>query len=287
MKLQELLQKRSDTLTRMRAILDLAEDEKRDMTEDEGKEYKTLDESIDKQNAAIEREKKLMEMETRKIEVVNPLPNFEVRKFGDGPDPDKEFRNMGEFAWAVASHRKYGRQDKRLNALAEESEKRAQTMGTGAEGGFALPEQFRPEVWQVMPQEAIVKNRATVLPAGDPPDAKLIMPALNQTAAENIYGGVVMTHGGEAVTLTETDATLKQITMEPKKIGAYIVCTNELLNNWAACSSFITGQMQKARIGQEDYDFMRGDGVNKAIRLYQRSGCNRLQQGRCFCYYLY
>jgi HK97 family phage major capsid protein len=263
MKLQELLQKRSDTLTRMRAILDLVEDEKREMTEDESKEYNTLDASVDKQNEAIEREKKLMDMETRKEEVVNPLP-FIVKKHGD-KDPEKEFKNIGEYFWAIAARHYDHRQDKRLDGLREKTEQREQSFGTGTMGGFALPEQFRPEIWQVDPQQAIVRPRATVLPAGDPPDARLTMPALDQTAAQNIYGGVIMTHGGEAITLTETDAHLKQITMEPKKIAGYIVCTSELLNNWGAASSFITGQMQKARIGMEDYDFLRGDGINKAI----------------------
>jgi HK97 family phage major capsid protein len=261
MKLQELLQKRSDTLTRMRAILDLVEDEKREMTEDEDKEYKTLDGSIDKQNEAIEREKKLMEMETRKAEVVNPLPNFVVKKHGD-KDPEKEFSNVGEYFWAIAARHFDHRRDSRLEALTEQRE---QSFGTGSAGGFALPEQFKPEIWNIMPQEAIVKPRATVLPAGDPPDAKLVMPSLDQTAAQNIYGGVVMTHSGEAVTLIETDLKLRQITMEPKKIGAYLVCTNELLNNWSACSAFVTGQLTKARVGQEDYDFLRGDGVNKSL----------------------
>ena len=264
-KLEQFRKELADTLKGMRDILDLCDTEKRKRTEDEDTEYKRLDALVDEIKDRIKGEERLQEIEAESKRVVNPLPNFEVRKFGDDIDPDKQFRNMGEFAFAVASHRKYGRQDKRLDALAEQAEQRAQSMGTGSEGGFALPEQFRPEIWQVMPQEAIVKPRATVLPAGSPPDAKLIMPALDQTSAENIYGGVIMTHGGEAVTLTETDAKLKQITMEPKKIGAYIVCTNELLNNWDACSSFITGQMQKARVGQEDYDFMRGDGVNKAL----------------------
>lgn len=283
-KIEQLRKELADTLKGMRDILDTCDTEKRKRTEDEDKEYKRLDALVDDVKARIKEEERLAEIEAESRKVVNPLPNFEIRKFGDGPDPEKEFRNIGEFAWAVASHRKYGRQDKRLDALAQEAEQRAQTMGTGAEGGFALPEQFRPEIWQVMPQEAVIKPRATVIPAGDPPDAKLIMPALDQTSAENIYGGVIMTHGGEAVTLTETDAKLKQITMEPKKIGAYIVCTNELLNNWTACSSFITGQMQKARVGQEDYDFMRGDGVNKSIGFinapaaipFNRAGANAI-----------
>jgi HK97 family phage major capsid protein len=138
-------------------------------------------------------------------------------------------------------------------------------MGTGTEGGFALPEQFRPELLQIQPQEAIIRPRATVIPAGSPPDAKLTMPALDQGSGANIYGGVTITHTGEAITMTETSAKLREVTMEPKELSAYIVVTNKLLANWDACSAFITTQLRKAMTGAEDYDFMRGDGINKAL----------------------
>jgi HK97 family phage major capsid protein len=257
-RLQQFLQDRGAAIARMRAILDLAEEQKREMTEEEDKEYKTLDASIDKINEAIKREEKLLELESR---TVAPISAPVIRKHGE-IDPEKQFSNVGEYFWAIAAEHYDRRRDPRLDAL---KEAREQSFGTGAMGGFALPEQFKPEIWEVQPQGAVVKPRATVIPAGSPPDAKLTMPALDQTSAQNIYGGVIMTHGGEAVTLTETDAHLRQVTMEPKKIAGYIVCTNELLNNWGAASSFITGQMGKARIGQEDYDFLRGDGVNKSL----------------------
>jgi HK97 family phage major capsid protein len=140
-------------------------------------------------------------------------------------------------------------------------------MGTGAEGGFALPTQFRDTILQVSPQEAIVRPRATVIPAGEPPDAKLEMPALDQTSSKGMYGGVVITHGGEGLTMTETEAALRQVSMEPKQMDAYIVCTNKLLVNWEAASSYLTRALRTAVAGAEDYDFLRGDGINKALGL--------------------
>jgi HK97 family phage major capsid protein len=76
---------------------------------------------------------------------------------------------------------------------------------------------------------------------------------------------VVVTHTGEGVTMTETTARLKEVTLEPKEMSAYIVCTQKLLNNWDAATSFITTQLRRATNGAEDYDFMRGDGINKAL----------------------
>jgi HK97 family phage major capsid protein len=65
--------------------------------------------------------------------------------------------------------------------------------------------------------------------------------------------------------MTETTARLREVSLEPKEISAYIVVTQKLLNNWDAAGAFVTRQLSQAMVGQEDYDFMRGDGVNKAL----------------------
>ena len=126
---------------------------------------------------------------------------------------------------AVARLKADGVRDSRLDELYE---KREQTMGVGSGGGYALPEQFDSTLREVVAQESIVRPRATVIPAGDPPDAKLNFPALDQTSGENMYGGVQVVHTGEGVTLSETDAKLRQVTLEPKEISAYIVITDKL-----------------------------------------------------------
>ena len=268
MTIAEMRQKKSDLIKQQRAALDKADAEKRALSAEESVEYKRLDTEIDQIEKDIltaeedlERRRKLAEKE---LEARGKAPVvLKAKKEGQADvDSEREFRSIGEMFWAIAAEHTDKRRDPRLDSMREE---RAQSMGVGSEGGFVLPKQFRDQILQVGPQDAIVRPRATVIPAGSPPDAKLEMPALDQTSGSNIYGGVIITHTGEAITMTETSAALRQVSMEPKEMSAYIVTTNKLLNNWEAASSFITTQLRRAMIGAEDYDFMRGDGINKAL----------------------
>jgi HK97 family phage major capsid protein len=265
-KILEMKNKKFELIKTQRAMIDKADEEKRKLTDDENVEYKKLDGEIEKlerdildAEADLERRRTLAEKELASKKSQDNLRINIDHKLNH--DPEKEFKNIGEYFYTLVSNPR----DKRLDEL------RAQSMGTGSEGGYALPEQFRPEILQVQPQDAIVRSRSTVIPAGSPPDAKLTMPALDQTSGSNIYGGVVITHTGEGITMTETDAKLREVTMEPKEISAYIITTNKLLNNWDAASSFLTTQLRKAMAGAEDYDFMRGDGINKALGFINAS----------------
>jgi HK97 family phage major capsid protein len=286
-KLLELRQKKADAVKRMREMLDKAEADKRSLTAEEETEYAALDTSLDQLAKDIEREERLQEHEKESRRIINPLPEGII---SGAPaivirtqevDPEKEFRNIGEYFFAMAALKRDGRRDSRLDTLRE---KREQTMGTGATGGFALPIQFDSTIRQIVPQASIVRPRAAVIAPGTPPDGKLEFPALDQTSAQNIYGGVVVTHTGEGVTMTETTARLRDVSVEPKEITAYIVVTNKLLNNWDAASSFVQTQMARAMAGTEDYDFMRGDGINKALGFincaaaiaYPRAGANAI-----------
>jgi HK97 family phage major capsid protein len=267
MEIHEMKQKKFELIKQQRAILDKIDAEKRQFTDEEKSQYNKLTEETDKLEKDIlsaeedlERRRKLAEQEAKmKEKKDNPNPNPDDRR---DIDPEKEFRNIGEFLFALARMKADGIKDSRLDPLRE---KREQTMGTGATGGYALPEQFDAMIRQVQAQEAIVRPRAAVIPAGSPPDAKLTFPSLDQTSAQNIYGGVTVVHTGEGVTMTETTANLREVSLEPKEISAYIVVTQKLLNNWEAAGAFVTRQLSQAMMGQEDYDFMRGNGVNKAL----------------------
>lgn len=269
-KVLELKAEKMELIGEQRKMFDLADTEKRGLTDEEKVIYKELDGKIDKlekdiHDAEVEAEqrKKLIEKEIEAKKVSAKVykakgPNSDI----EDVDPEKEFRNVGEYFFAIARAKQDGIRDSRLDILREQRE---QTMGTGATGGYALPEQFDATIRQVQAQEAIIRPRAMVIPAGTPPDAKLTFPSLDQTSAQNIYGGVTVVHTGEGVTMTETTANLREVSLEPKEISAYIVVTQKLLNNWAAAGSFITRQLSQAMTGQEDYDFMRGNGVNQAL----------------------
>lgn len=270
-KMQELRQAKGDLVTRMKNLLDKADDQRRALTSAEDAEYKRLDAEVDRISEEIRsfeqgdsRRLKLRAEIAELDKVVNPLPGH-IRAGGDwrgeGPE-DGGFRNVAEYFHAIAAFKRDGTRDERLDAMREIRE---QTMGTGATGGFAVPKLFDGNVRQVTPQEAIVRPRATVIPAGSPPDAEISFLSCDQTADQNTYGGVVVYHSGEGVTMTESSFHLRETTLEPKEISGYLVCTQKLLNNWEAAGSVLQQQLRRAVNGQEDYDFMRGDGVNKAL----------------------
>jgi len=287
-KIIELKKKKDALIKQLRAMLDLIDKEERKFTEEEAAEYRRIEEEADQidqdildEEADVERRRKLAEKE---LEAERTATSKEAN---EDIDPEKEFRNVGEFFWAIARAKRDNIWDPRLEIYRE---KREQTMGTGATGGYALPEQFDSTIRQIQAQDAIVRPRAAVIPAGSPPDATLTFPALDQTSAENIYGGVTVVHTGEGVTMTETTAKLREVSLKPKEISAYIVVTNKLLNNWEAAGSFVTRQLSAAVVGQEDYDFMRGNGVNKALGFincaaaisYTRAGASAISFADCY-----
>lgn len=281
--LRDIFADRQEVLDKMTRRLEACEKKKRDMTEDERKEYETWDKEVDRFNVLIRGYQKVDNYAIGKDVVVNPINQFLVGN-GSGHQESRDtggFENLAELLYTIKETRT-GRADERLIALREEQEKREQTMGTGSQGGFALPTAFWDTMLQAPTQGGIVRSKATVIPPGDVPDGQLLVPSLDQRAAENNYGGVVITHGGEGVTLAETDIALRQITLEAKQMNAYIVISNKLLRNWSMAGQFVTMQLTKAVGAQEDYDFLRGDGVNRAIGIinspaaiaHSRAGAN-------------
>lgn len=261
-KIRELRAKIEENLARLRAFLDTADEEKRDLTDEETQQYEATEQETDKLKRDLVRLEKLAaeEEDMQAREDTPHLPNWKRAN-----KPPQEFRSFGEFICAV----RFNPGDPRLQDCEYVETRGAgdQSMGVGTEGGFMVPEQFRPELLQVQPQEGIFRPRSLVIPAGDPPDAKVTMPSLDQTTSENVYGGIVVEWVAEGGTKNITDIRFKEYSMEPHEVAGYTVVTDKLLRNWQAASAFIGGQFRKAIIGAEDYAFLRGNGVGKPLGL--------------------
>lgn len=172
-----------------------------------------------------------------------------------GPEAKTSFESLGEFMSAV----RFNPDDQRLHFQA------AQRMKDGSQGGFAVPEQFSDQILEVGPQDAIVRPRAAVIEAGDPPDAAINIPALDQTGAQphNRYGGVEVRWTGEGGTKHESEAKLRMVKLQPQEVAGLIYVTDQLLRNWASADTFLRRQLGGALRRAEDRAFWRGDGVAK------------------------
>lgn len=270
--LKALREKRTKLVAEMRGIIQAAETEDRDLTAEEQTAYDAkkgelgqLDQRIDRA-VAQEAAEAIGDLVTPAAARGNG-PEVPMR----GPEAKKEFESLGEFICAV----RFNPNDQRLTyvegmgAAGEDGQfDAALRMDNDTQGGFMVPPQLRTTIMEVKPQDALVRPRATVIPAGSPPDSAVTVPALDQTGAGtdgSMYGGVQVSWIGEGEEKPETDATLRNITLTPHEVAGLVTVTDKLLRNWQAAGAFVEKMLRGAVSAAEDYAFLRGTGVHQPL----------------------
>ncbi len=186
----------------------------------------------------------------------------EPKVFAEPKQP--EWRNFGEFLQAV----RFNQHDRRLQFKEfEHPETRGLQMVPGAQGGFLVPEQFSTQLLQIGPQDAIVRPRATVIPAGSPPDAPITFPVLDHSGARGVYSGVTVVWIGEGQQKPPTQPAFREITITPREVAAHTVVTDKLLRNTEAASVVVRTLLRRAILAAEDVAFLSGLGVNQPVGI--------------------
>lgn len=163
-----------------------------------------------------------------------------------------EWRDFGEFIHAV----RFSPGDPRL-------QRRDLAMGTDATGGVLVPPQFLAQILQVDPQAAIFRPRATVIPAGSPPDAPLEIPALDQSGTKGVYSGVTVQWISEGASKPQTEPAFTSVSLQPYEVAAHTVVTDKLLRNAPAAGPLIQTLLRRAIVAAEDTAFLSGNGTGK------------------------
>jgi len=231
--------------------------EKAALSADEEKEFDGLRAEALRLGKAIERQE-FTAGERKAVDTLDPLQTRTAPETAPKPKgkiliPNPGFENIGELIYC---HR-FAPSDKRILALME--------MNVGESGGAAVPDEFSTKFLEVTPAEAIVRPRATTMPQGGAPDAALTIPALQQGAAGNMYGGVTVDWIAEGGTKPETQAKLKDVTLQPKEVAAHIVVTDKLLRNWQACAATVERLLRGALLAAEDVAFLTGNGMTRPL----------------------
>ena len=208
------------------------------------------------EKAAIEKRKQMFES-----------INIQPRKADPSKEPEQQeqFRDFGEFLQTV----KYNPQDQALRAkeMSDQTQKRFLNMGIGANGGFIVPDQFSNQIKMVDDQAAIFRPRAQVIPAGDPPDAAITIPALDQGGANGVYAGVQVTWIAEGAQKPETEPAFHEVRLEPNEVAAHVVVTDKLLRNSAAAGALVSSLLRKAIIAAEEDAFLSGNGAGQPLGI--------------------
>lgn len=266
--LKALREKRTKLVAELRGIITAAETEDRDLTAEEQTAYDEKKAELEALDVRIARATEIAGAEAAGDIVVPAAARGGQPATPPGPEAAKEFESIGEFLSAV----RFNPNDQRLNyvenaAANGEGAEASLRMDNDTQGGFMVPTQLRTEIMRVEAQDALVRPRATVIPAGSPPDAAITMPALDQSGQnpKNMFGGVEFKWIGEGEEKPETDAKLKSITLTPHEIAGFVTITDKLLRNWQASGAFIEGLFRGAAASAEDFAFIRGTGNHQPL----------------------
>ena len=206
--------------------------------------FDSLMAEVDKRKAEIDREEKLLAIEAKSVK---PIEEMESR----------DFRDFGEFLQEVRFN----------NATSGRLQTRAVEMDTGDSIGYVVPQQFDYTIRQVTAQDAVIRPRATVIPAGSPPDSAITLVALDQSGDNGVYSGVKVNWvGSETGTRTNSgNPKVKQIKLEPQQVAGWIDVSDKLLRNSEAAGELVSSLLRKAIIAAEEHAFIGGDGVGKPL----------------------
>lgn len=197
-----------------------------------------------------------------------------IRKSGyftvDGGNADQTVKSFGDFLKAI--HRG---DRKRLTEVY--GAKTAMAEGSGATGGFLVPEEFMNRLLQIAGEQAVVRPRAVTFNVGS--DAGRI-PALDQATAPTagvgqtaLAGGVRAYWTAEAGAITETEPGFKEIEYNIKKMAGYSLVSNELISDSAqGIETILYTMFGRAVAAMEDYAFLRGNGANEPLGVLNWGG---------------
>lgn len=267
--LQALRDRRSTAIASMQALITAAEGDDRELTADETVQYDGLRTEAAGLQTRIDR--------VADVAAANASLNASTGSVSRnqrpqrGPEARTSFESLGEFMSAV----RYRPNDQRLNfvegigtASDEAGEMSAEMrMDNGPSGGFMIPTEFRDTIMSVPAQSALVRPRATIIPAGDQPDASLTMGALDQSGSGpgSQFGGMTFKWIGEGDEKPETDAKLREVTLTPHEIAGFITVTDKLLRNWTGATTFLETQMRAGVAAAEDWAYYRGNGRTQPL----------------------
>lgn len=288
MTIEELRARLTELNGRARAIEATAEKENRDLSTEETVELDQLLSAFERTKADIERRQKLGEQtellhlpQGRKTEADIPAKtdgdgegNVAIAKTHKLSNPSPHFyspspknwgyKNLGEFAQDV--YKASGKQGNISRTLSVAQSLAATTYGNeaaGADGGFAVPPDFRAAIMEkVMGEESLLSRCDIITVSGN----SLTVPA-DETTPWATSGGIQAYWENEGATGTQSKPSLEQKNIRLNKVRALVPVTEEILEDAPAMDAYLRVRAP-AKIGfKVNLAIIQGTGVGQPLGL--------------------
>ncbi len=239
---KELREKRMAAIKACRDFLETRRTDKGTLTAEDDAVYGKMEQEVSdlgKEVARLERQ------EAREAELEKPVDTPLRDRPLSGPESRKGFRAMDEYGksfWS-AMRSKYMRPE-----VAD-----ALQVGTDAEGGYLVPDEFERTLVKALEDENIFRTMAKVI----------------RTASGDRKIPLVSGHGeakwiDEEGAFTESDEAFGQITLGAYKLGTLIKVSEELINDSVFdIESYIAAEFGRRIGSKEEEAFFNGDGNGK------------------------
>lgn len=257
-----------DLANRTRAIQETAAAANRDLTADEHKTVVDLADEFDRVEGELELAERAQKMQDRTGAstgrrsdppgLPEPQNSGNRQRQPDGlqattmrtaQERDRwGFNNLGEFARSVFDWQRGTRQDPRLVQNASLSTYSSE--GIGADGGFAVPPEFKSTVQSLVTGEDALLSRCDAQPT----NSSMVIVPTDEDTVWGASGGVRVYRRAEAAEQAQSKLALKDITVRIEEIYALVPVTDGLLRDAPMLASFLStkaGQKLNFKITDE------------------------------------
>ncbi|QRF55747.1 phage major capsid protein [Variovorax paradoxus] len=264
-----------------------ADAEKRDLTADEQEEIKQIFASFEAVEADIERREQLDAMNAKISQPAGRKTNPEVQEEDEPVQP--QARTSGKHKPIFATPRttdanKWGfrSQAEFFNAVVKSSAKGAQTdprlianapttfgsEGVGADGGFAVPPDFRNTIIQkVMGEDSLLPLTDQQISSGN----SITFPA-DETTPWQSSGGIQAYWEVEGGQKTQSKPALVEKTVKLNKVIALVPLTDELLEDAPAMASYVNRKAPEKIVFKVNDAIINGTGVGMPLGILKSPG---------------
>lgn len=272
-----LMRQKDELVTRMETIVNAAVAEERGYTDEERAEVSSLRTKIKDFDEIIRDAREAREAASgagdRKPE-------------GDAGEPDStgevRYRNAGEFLRDLyGAYRGHPSEKFRRASQVITEQVRAMNISEAASLGMLMPEQMVETPLRLEGQGGFIRQRATVIPPGERPDARYRRRVYRQ-GQDGVYNGIVVNYAieGKAKSTDKSAPKYDWFVLDPldKKVAYLYETTEDALENFTAVTADVENLIRGARSHWEEDRFLRGTGVGEPMGILNESG--RLEVAR-------
>lgn len=266
-----------------KAIQAKADAEGRDLSVDEQKELDLVMAEFDEVEASIQRRQRIEAQAARMAEpqpraaapnpvaapapaaVSNTSPRDGLRNTRLSTHEERQrwgFRDMGEFAISVrAAVLNPGQMDQRLVQNASLSTYGSE--GVNADGGFAVPPEWRSEIMRMVDGEGALLSRTDQQTVS----GNTITFPVDETTAWQSTGGIQTYWDGEASTITQSKPALQDLSIKLHRLTALVPVTEELLEDAPAMAGYVTSKAGEKLAFKVNDAIINGTGAGMPLGI--------------------